>query len=86
MVEEDVVYDSMNRIVWVSGQGSSKGKTNKQIYGKDYRKFSSNVQARAYAIRLAKSKGLHVYDKYYGEALKATPRKRPRQRRPFGWF
>jgi len=69
MGEVDIIYDSMNTQVWDMSEPSfGKQKTRKEIYGKSHRKFKSNVQARAYAIKLAKKKNQHAFfDKYYGE-------------------
>jgi len=63
-----VLYDSMNRLVWVPGQ--RKAGSGVKFYGKDAKEFKSNVQARAYAIKLAKSKKVRVYDKFYGGYLR----------------
>jgi hypothetical protein len=65
-----VIYDSINRLVWVKNQRSVKSKNPDGIYGKDAKRFKSNVQSRAYAINLAKKMNGRVYDKYYGEYLK----------------
>jgi hypothetical protein len=67
-MKDAIIYDSVNRIVWHTGQ-TGKGKTAKQVFGKDYKKFGSNVQARSYAIKLGKKNNLDVYDKYYGTYL-----------------
>ena len=64
-----VIYDSLNRLVWVQGQKSIK-KTGAGFYGKDAKRFSNNNAARSYAIRLAKSrKEKGIYDRYYGKNI-----------------
>lgn len=67
---KEVIYDSMNTQVWFEGDKSTgRKKTAKEVFGKNYKKFKSNVQARAYAIRLGKKLNVPVYDRYYGENL-----------------
>lgn len=62
-----IIYDSMNKLVWIEGQRKTKGKEG--VYGKDAKRFSNNSQARAYAIKLAKEKQGKVYDKYFGKYI-----------------
>jgi len=84
-----IIYDSMNRLVWVEGEKPETGSKDvtKRHYGHSAKRFESNVQARAYAIKLAKLNNGRVYDKYYGKYIKRTssaPRQQglifPRQR------
>ena len=70
MVKKMVIYDSLNRLVWVPGQRKAGSMRSVKFYGKDAKEFKSNVQARAYALRLAKSKKVRVYDKFYGGYLR----------------
>lgn len=76
-----VIYDSLNRLVWISGQKRTKGKEG--VYGKDAKRFTSNTQARAYAIRLAKERQGKVFDKYYEKYLPSKTKRKPKSRSPF---
>lgn len=77
-----VIYDSLNKLVWVDRQRKTTGKEG--IYGKDARRFSNNSQARAYAIKLAKEKQGKVYDKYFEKYLPSKTKRKPRVQRGFG--
>lgn len=70
-----IIYDSMNRLVWVEGQpryGPKGSNADTRVYGKDAKRFQSNSQARAYAIKLANQQKGRVYDKYFGKYLEAN--------------
>ena len=74
MAKKTIIYDSMNRLVWVEGQKKTKGTDG--TYGKDAKRFKSNTQSRAYALKLAREKGGKVYDKYYGKYITKTKKRK----------
>jgi len=79
-----VIYDSMNKLVWIDGQSKSKtGTRTQKNYGRDAKNFSNNSQARAYAIRLGKEKGMKVYDKYFGKTLVVKKQIQRKPKNPF---
>lgn len=70
MAKPVIIYDYLNTLVWVDGEpGYKQGDKLQKIYGSHAKRFKSNVQARSYAIRLAKLLNGRVWDKYYGEYL-----------------
>ncbi len=77
-----IIYDSLNKIAWVdrqrgTGKKTKSGKpTDKGVYGKDARRFKSNVQTRAHAMKLSRKYNGRVYDKYFGEYLKTKRSKK----------
>lgn len=75
MSHKYVVYDSLNKQVWYEGDPSTgKKHTSKEVYGKNYKRFKNNSQARAYAIKLGNQLKKPVYDSYHGEDLKTKIR------------
>lgn len=84
-----VVYDSVNKLVW-DEKDPKMSKTGFGVFGKSAKRFKSNVEARAYAIKLAKrNNDDSFYDKYYGEDISLRKKKLKNQIRkkindPFG--
>lgn len=77
-----IIYDYLNKLVWVDGQPGTKEKTKggkpttKYHYGKDAKRFKSNVQARSYALTLGKRYEGRVYDRSAGKYLKFKSKKK----------